>query len=514
MLLALRSWSFSSAIAELRLQLDNLVLMSRLLTGLALALAAHAGDRPSVVLILADDLGYSDLGCYGGEISTPHLDSLAAEGLRFTQMYNTSKCFPSRACLLTGRYAQQVGMDRGPGVITGAPTLGELLRGAGYHTFWSGKHHGTENPFERGFDHYYGLRDGACNYFNPGPQREGEPKPAQKRANRAWCIDAETAQPGTFDEGFYTTDAFTDHALTFLEKTRGSERPFFLYLAYTAPHDPLMAWPEDIARYEGRYDEGWGPVRAARWERQQEGGLFPEATTLSEPDYPEWASWGEDKRREEARRMEVYAAMVDRLDQNVGRVLAKLRDLGAYEDTLVLFASDNGGSSEVVRIGQGEIGGMTRWASLQKRWANVSNTPFRNYKNYSYEGGICTPFIAHWPAGITARGGIVREPAHFVDLFPTLAQLGQAPEPEAETSVAGKSLVPLLRGTGFSRGEPLFWQWGRGVAVRDGRWKAVRWKDASWELYDLSADRTETRDLASDEPEVLARLVAAWEAWR
>ena len=229
--------------------------------------------------------------------------------------------------------------------------------------------------------------------------------------------------------------------------------------------------------------------------------------------------------------MEVYAAMVDRLDQNVGRVLAKLHDLGAYEDTLILFASDNGGSSEVVRIGEGEIGGMTRWASLQKRWANVSNTPFRRYKNHSYEGGICTPFIAHWPAGIAARGGLVREPAHFVDLFPTLADLGDSSPgtegsgvgPEAaslpghaqpKAPVAGQSLVSLLRGTDFSRDDPLFWQWGGGKAVREGRWKAVQWKKGEWELYDLVHDRTELEDLAAQQPEVLARLVGAWQSWR
>jgi arylsulfatase A-like enzyme len=487
--------------------------MRRLLTCLALTAAAHGGERPNVVLILADDMGYSDLGCYGGEIATPNLDALAAGGLRFTQMYNTSKCFTSRACLLTGRYAQQVGMGRGPGVIQGAPTLGELLRGAGYHTFWSGKHHGTENPHGRGFDGYYGLRDGACNYFNPGTPREGEPKPAQKRANRAWCIDGETFKPGTFEPGFYTTDAFTDHALRFLDETRDSERPFFLYLAYNAPHDPLMAWPEDIARYEGRYDAGWEPVRAARWARQQELGLFQEGTALSPPDYPEWSSWSEERRAEEVRRMQVYAAMVDSLDQNVGRVLAKLRDLGVWEDTLVLFASDNGGSSEVVRIGEGEIGAMTRWSSVQGRWANVSNTPFRRYKNHSHEGGICTPFVAHWPGGIAARGAIVREPAHFVDLFPTLAALGGAPEPEAATPVAGQSLVPLLTGEEFTRARPLFWQWGGVKAVREDRWKAVQWKKGEWELYDVASDRTELRDLAVKQPQVLARLVGAWEAW-
>ncbi|MFT5288237.1 MAG: arylsulfatase A-like enzyme [Planctomycetota bacterium] len=484
-----------------------------LLLALAVTSFAAGQERPNVVLILADDMGYSDVGCYGGEIATPHLDALAAGGLRFTQMYNTSKCFPSRACLLTGRYAQQVGMDRGPKKILDAPTLGNLLRSAGYHTFMSGKHHGTQNPFELGFERYFGLRDGASNHFNPGPRREGEPKPAQKRAKRAWCIDDKTHAPYIAESGFYTTDAFTDHALEFLETTRESERPFFLYLAYTAPHDPLMAWPADIATYSGRYDEGWGAARARRWKKQGELGLLPKDALLSEPDYPDWSTWTVEQRTEEARRMEVYAAMIDRLDQNVGRVLAKLRELEEFENTLILFASDNGSSAEVVRIGQGEIGSMERWASLQKRWANVSNTPFRRYKNHSYEGGICTPLIAHWPEGITARGTLVREPAHFVDLFPTLAELCGAPPLEAKAPLAGQSIAALLRGGTFQRAQPLFWHWSGGRAVRDGRWKAVRWGDQAWELYDIDADRTEQKDLASEQALVLGVLTKAWEQW-
>ncbi len=482
--------------------------------------AGATAERPNVVLILADDMGFSDLGCYGSEIATPNLDALAAGGVRFTQVYNTSKCFPSRACLLTGCYAQQVGMDRGPREITGGVTLGELLRPAGYHTFFSGKHHGTENPFERGFDRYFGLRDGACNYFNPGLQREGEPKPAQKRKNRAWCIDEATFQPYTpEDESFYTTDAFTDAALGFLETTRDSGRPFFLYVAYNAPHDPLQAWPSDIARYEGRYDAGWAPIRAARWAKQREMGLFSDQVVLSAPDYGDWEALSPDERAEEARRMEVYAAMVDRLDQNVGRVITKLRDLEAYENTVILFASDNGGSSEVVRIGEGEIGGPTRWASLQKRWANVSNTPFRRYKNHSHEGGICTPLIAHWPKGIEADDRWIREPAHFVDIWPTLAELARATAPTEfrggpVPKPSGQSLVPLLQGLEFERRAPLFWQWGSGKAVRDGNWKAVRHgQDGAWELYDIAHDRTEQVDLAGEHPQVAARLAARWEAW-
>jgi len=483
-----------------------------------LAALAHADERPNVVFVLADDMGYSDLGCYGGEIATPHIDRLAAEGLRFTQVYNTSKCFPSRACLLTGAYAQQVGMDKRPREIRGGVTLGEVLRAAGYRTFWSGKHHGTENPYERGFDRYYGLRDGACNYFNPGVQREGEPLPAQKRPNRFWCIDGETHSPYSPPAGFYTTDAFTDWALQFLEEGRDSERPFFLYVAYNAPHDPLQAWPEDIERYAGTYDEGYEAIRAARWRRQRELGLFGEQVPLAPPEHRPWEQLDETQRSDQVRRMQVYAAMVDRLDQNVGRLIAKLEELDALENTLFVFASDNGASSEVVRIGEGEIGSMTRWASLGGDWANVANTPLRRYKNHSHEGGICTPFVVHWPARVSTAGGFVRTPAHFVDLMPTLVELAGASYPtmhrdEPVVPMQGVSLLPLLDGEPLERGRPLFWQWGRGQALRDGRWKLVRFKDQPWELYDLAVDRTETNDLAHADPERVAALAAAWDVW-
>lgn len=481
----------------------------RAVLSLLLAVPLVGLDRPNVVLILADDMGYSDVGCFGGEIDTPHLDSLAANGLRFTQMYNTSKCFPSRGCLLTGRYAQEVGMARGPGKFSeGVQTIGHVLGAAGYRTFWSGKHHGTQNPVTLGFDHYYGLRDGACNFFNPGTRREGEPAPAQKRNNRAWCDEEETFTPGTFPEGFYVTDAFTARALEYLESTRDGEDPFFLYLAYTTPHDPMMAWPEDIAKYKGRYDEGWQAIRDARVARQRE--VLPGVTQKpSAPEFPDWSAWNEEKRAEEARRMEVYAAMVDSLDQNVGRVLRKLDDLGVRENTLILFVSDNGGSSEVVRIGQGEIGSMTRWSSVEGRWANVSNTPLRKYKNYSHEGGISSPCVVSWPKGIQDHGAIRRTPVHFIDLLPTFAHLGGA-----ECEATGESFAPLLRSKDWTREKPLFWQWGRGKAVRVGEWKAVRWKDEPWQLFDLSEDRIEETDLAAEHPERLARLVALFEEWK
>lgn len=479
--------------------------------------AADTG-RPNIVFILADDMGYSDLGCYGSEIRTPNLDRLAAKGLRFTQFYNTSKCFPSRACLMTGAYAQQVNMGRGPGKIRNGVTFGAVLRSAGYRTLMCGKHHGTQNPFTLGFDRYFGLRDGACNYFNPGRQREGEPKPAQKRNNRTFCLDGKTMQPFTpGDKKFYTTDAFTDYALKFLGDYEKEDQPFFLYLAYNAPHDPLQAWPEDIAKYQGKYDVGYGAIRQRRVARQRELELFE--TKPSTPTHQDWASLSEEQRKIESRRMAVYAAMIDRMDQNIGRVLRKIEAMGELDNTLIMFASDNGGSSEVVRRGNGEIGSMTRWASVKGDWANVSNTPFRRFKNHSHEGGICTPLIVHWPAGIRGKrqGSIVRTPAHFIDVMATYVDITGAKYPEKVGSesivpMQGVSLAPLFRGEPLDRGKPLFWQWKSGRAMRDGDWKIVKHRGA-WELYDMSKGRTEENDLAGQQPKRLGKMVATFDAW-
>ena len=483
---------------------------------------AHAADktaRPNIVLILADDMGYSDVGCFGGEIDTPNLDRLAKGGLRFTQMYNTSKCFPSRACLLTGCYAQQVGMARGPAKIVGGVTIGEVLRPAGYRTLWTGKHHSTENPFDRGFDRYFGLRDGGCNYFNPGKQREGEAKPAQKRANRVWCIDDKTFAPYTPPEkDFYTTDYFTKYALGYLDQYKNEDKPFFLYISYNAPHDPLHAWPDDIAKYKGSYDAGWQAIRDARYKKQPALGLFGDNAPLSPRESGDWKSLTPEKRAEEARRMEVYAAMVDRMDQNIGKIINKLEAMGKLDNTLIMFASDNGGSAEVVRIGTGEIGNIDRWASLKGRWANVSNTPFRKYKNHSHEGGICTPLVVHWPKGITAKNGsYVRTPVHFVDLLATFVDVGKAKYPakfngKPVALLDGVSLAPLLRGEKFERTKPLFWQWQRGKAVRDGKWKAVT-HGKGWELYDMDADRTEMNNLAKSQPQRVKAMADAWQTW-
>lgn len=476
---------------------------------------------PNVIFILADDMGWSDIGCYGSEVETPNLDRLAANGVRFTQVYNTSKCFPSRACLLTGLYSQRTGYNLGyKKPMNNAITLGELFKMAGYRTLWSGKHHSTELPTTRGFDHYSGLFEGASNHFNPGAQREGEGQPAQKRPDRPWVIDGEIIQPYTPDKDFYTTDAFTDYALDWLDQAPSTDQPFFLYLAYTAPHDPLMAWPEDIAKYRDQYRVGYKAIRQARFERQRQMGLLPENYPVSEPMYQAWEQLTEAEKEEEALKMAVYAAMIDRLDQNIGRVLAQLEEMGVAENTLILFASDNGASAEVVRIpGSGEIGTLTRWTSLGEDWANVSNTPLRYFKNWSHEGGIKTPLIAHWPEGIKNGNRISETPLHFIDFMATFTDLlgVEYPEKFNDQSIMpldGISFLPILRNdtTSLSRPEPLYWEWRKGRAIRDGNWKAVVYEE-DWELYNLETDPVESDNLAAKMPDKLEELRGKYGGW-
>lgn len=485
-------------------------------------------DLPNIILISVDDMGWSDLGCYGSEIHTPHIDRLAEKGIRFTQFHNTSKCFPSRACLLTGIYAQQSGYDQSfQQPLMNSVTLGEVLREQGYITLWSGKHHGLENPIFRGFDHYYGLKDGACNHFNPGVQRPGEGVPARKEDNgtkraRAWCIDSLMYAPYTPEaEDFYTTDYFTHAAVDWLEDYKNDERPLFLYMAYTAPHDPLMAWPEDIAKYKGVYDDGYEAIRLKRYAKQLEMGLIDSSYRLSEATYPDWESLSEEIRNEETKKMEVYAAMIDRLDQNIGRLIDRLVETHRVDNILVMFVSDNGASAEMVRLDDdyGEIGEMTRWTSLGPNWANVSNTPFRFYKNYSYEGGINTPLITCWP-GKVEPGSFSRFPGHFIDLMATFVDLTGATYPKtfngsAITRLQGQSLLPAIKGKTPKRKQALYWEWSNGQAARDGDWKIVRWgREESWDLYHIALDPTETNNVASEYSEKVAELSQKFSQWK
>lgn len=489
---------------------------------------------PNIIFILVDDMGYSDIGCYGGEIETPNLDRLANSGLRFTQMHNTAKCFPSRATLLTGLYAQDCGMSQSYTKFTQGVTLGEVLKSAGYRTLASGKHHSKESLYDRGFDRYFGLLDGANNHFNPGLPRDGEPKPAQKSpGKRHWAIDADVLRPYTPPEkDFYSTDHYTHKAIDYLEEYKDEEAPFFLYLAYTAPHDPLQAWPQDIAKYKDTYQVGYEAIRNARIRKLKELGLINANTPISKSTHRNWESLTEDERNIEARKMAVYAAMIDRIDQKVGELIAKLEALGEFENTLILFAADNGSSAEMAenrmhpkgqRVGDGvpveALGGIDYWASLGGDWANVSNAPLRENKTSSYEGGTCTPFIAHWPKGIRNPGTINSAfVGHFIDVMPTLVELSGAEYPtefhnKAVPPMAGESFAAQLAGDLDSKRQTaLYWQFSSGRAIRQSQWKAVA-KKSTWALFDMSIDPHETNDLSKQYPEKLNAMKQQWAQW-
>ena len=486
--------------------------------------------RPNVIVILVDDMGFSDLGCYGGEIETPHLDALAAGGLRFTRFYNAARCCPTRAALLTGLYPHQAGIghmvaDYGVPSYQGylndrCVTLAEALRPAGYATLMSGKWHvGSapgQWPLDRGFDRYWGTPSGGGVYFKDTLQIRKE------------VFFVEGAERIEVPDDLYVTDDFTDHAMAFIEEAATeTKKPFFLYLAHIAPHWPLQAKPEDIAKYAGRYDAGWDEVRARRFARQKELGIVSAEPVLSPRD-PQAKAWNEvsaEARRELAHRMEIYAAQIDSIDQNVGRLVAKLKALGQFGNTLILFLSDNGCSAEGGPGGfsRGEkgapIGTGLSYASGGLEWANVSDTPFRRFKTETHEGGIATPLIAHWPAGIEARGALVDEPGHIIDLMPTLLEIAGATYPESHRGEAvqameGKSLVPLFGpDPPAAEPRPLFWEHEGNRAVHVGDWKLVAPHKREWELYDLSADPVEGNNLASTHPERARDLAAQWDAW-
>lgn len=414
----------------------------------------------------------------------------------------------------------------------------------------TGKWHGDENPHDRGFDRYFGLVDGAVNHFNPGYQRPGEPPPARKFPGnrRTWAIDGEVYKPYTPDDpDFYSTDAYTDYALEYLESHEDEDRPFFLYVAYTAPHDPIQAWPEDVEKYRGRYMEGWDELRRRRYDRLVEMGIIDSGSVLSERgvirDHQKQTSkytssywndeggilpWDEVEGKEDwDLKMAVYAAMIDRVDRQIGRLMDKIRAMGEEENTLVLFLSDNGGSAEMNHHQQDRDhppidppGPMTAWHSVDAPWANLSNTPFRYYKNWSHEGGISTPLIAYWPRGIVDPGRISHEIGHVIDVMATAIDVGDARYPktyrgEALHALEGKTLLPVLQDRDREGHDAIFFAWGGGKAVRSGRWKLVdgRGSDTRWELYDMETDRTETKDLAGLYPDRVSALAARWAAW-
>lgn len=475
--------------------------------------AAAKPTRPNIVLIMCDDMGFSDIGSYGGEINTPNLDRLAAQGIRFRTFYNNAKCEHTRASLLTGRWWHHVGASSS--VHYKAPTFGERMRKAGYRTLMVGKWHAGQTPHQRGFDRYYGLTDGCCNFWNPGHARPGEPEPARKRVRR-WAIDDHEFKPFTPEnKDFYTTDAFTDHAIQYLDQYKSENKPFLLYVAYTTPHYPLHASKEDVARYRGKYKAvGWDELREQRFARQQKLGVLPPNAKLSprDPSLPAWDTIAEEDRDWWDLRMATYAAMIDRMDRNIGRLLAKLDNIGKAENTIIFFLSDNGAcedSSDRSTVAGSMPWEVTSYLTQGRVWANASNTPYRKYKTTDYEGGTRTPMIAHWP-GVTEAGAITDHVGHLVDFTPTMLELAETERP---VELAGHSLLPVLRGEIVERPWPICWQYGASHAIRDRDWKLIKHGNRDWELYHVAQDPTELKDLAATEPRRVATMAAAWEAW-
>ena len=523
--------------------LDAMDLRKFLLLSASVAgLRAQPGRRPNILLIVADDLGYSDLGCYGGEINTPNLDRLASSGVRFTQLYTTARCCPSRASILTGQYPHKVGVghmvqDLGsPGyngrLSESAATIAEVLKAAEYRTFISGKWHvGTDDPTRHGFEQFYGTLISASTFWDPA-QYLRLPQGSKTRSYGK--------------EAFYGTDALTDHALDFLEEARSTpNQPWFLYLAYNSPHFPLHARREEIAKYKDRYAAGWDVLRQERLVRMKKLGLVPAGTKLSPrspfsnygeiqtADNPPWDSLAADRQADLATRMAIYAAMVDRMDQNIGRITADLRAKGQLDNTLIVFLSDNGACAEwdpfgfdgrssannTLHRGAGleNMGGPGTYHSAGSGWANASNTPWRLYKHYAHEGGISTPGIVHWPEGFRRRGAIQKTPAHLIDLMPTIVEASGTNYPKRLGTrdilpMAGVSLMPALRGATMPA-RTLYFEHEGHRAVREGRYKLTALRGDSWRLYDMEHDRTEMSDLAGRQPKLAESLAKKWDAW-
>ncbi len=496
--------------------------------------AATAKPRPNILLILADDLGYSDLGCYGSEIQTPNLDRLAQDGLRFTQFYNTARCWPTRGALLTGYYAQQIRRDVIPGdppIAVGsrpswATLLPAMLKSAGYRSYHSGKWHIDGKPVENGFDRSYWVDD-QDRYFSPQrTYKDDQPLPPVKR-----------------DAGYYATVAIADHAIECLKEhaAEHSQQPFFEYLAFTSPHFPIQALPEDIERYRTRYREGWEAVRRARWERQQSTGVAKGTLSAVEPkigpridrahaleklgpgeiNRPRpWDELTAEQAEFQATKMAIHAAMIDRMDREIGRVLDQVRRMGAWDNTLILFLSDNGASAEIMVRGDGHDrsaspGSADSFLCLGPGWSTCSNTPFRRHKTWVFEGGISTPLIVHWPTGIAAKGEFRRNPGHVIDIVPTILEVAGGKRPATASAAPpppGKSLFPV-----FTRDDSVshdyFWWLHEGTrAIRVGDWKLVADKDAPWELYDMRTDRAESINLVGKQPEKAREMEARWNA--
>ncbi|KAA5543769.1 sulfatase-like hydrolase/transferase [Roseiconus nitratireducens] len=486
-----------------------------------------AADRPNIVIVLVDDMGFSDIGCYGGEIDTPNLDQLAAGGLRFTQFCNSGRCCPTRASLMTGLHPHQVGighMTAPPGKPLGfegpyqgylndrCATLAQVLGSAGYHTLMTGKWHlGADRkecwPLQRGFDRYFGGLSGAFNYFHPEGDRgltEGN-------------------QPVEPDEDFYATDTLTDYAIRYIDQaTAADDEPFFLYLAYNAPHWPLNSKIKEFEKYRGQYRDGWEALMQTRKEKQDKIGLFEQPVEYAPHVGPKWDSLPEKRRDDLDAIMAAYAGCIDSIDQNIGKLTNHLQANGQLDNTLMFFLSDNGACQEGGNFGRGSEAmvrnppGGTAGVRLGLCWANACNVPFRKYKHFVHEGGMCTPMIAHWPAGIAPerRGSFVRQLAYLPDFMATCIELSGGKYPQDLPDPAGRSLLPLLQGSSEPiHTDPVFWEHEGNAAVRWGKWKLVREYQQPWELYDIQTDRSELNDLAQQHPEKVKQLDHLWRTW-
>ena len=542
-----------------------------ILLGLCLmtpAVTAAEAVRPNIIIAMADDMGWSDIGCYGSEIKTPNLDSLASKGVRFTQFYNTGRCCPTRATLLSGVYAHQAGIGHMMGsrnlpgyqgdLGKNVRTIAEVMKSADYATYMTGKWHVTPHvkpegpkynwPRQRGFDRFYGTIHGAGSFFDPNS------------LTRENTQVSPLTDKGYVTDEYYYTDAISDHAVRYIKEHKGNE-PFFMYVAYTAPHWPMHAKGKDIAKYKGKYDGGWDVMRKARYERQVKMGLIDPKWKMTPRDR-QASVWKEAKNKEwEIRLMETYAAMVDNLDQGMGRIVSALNETGEYDNTLILFLADNGGCAEgmgrrngiqyrdkdsdnLKPMGKGDLqfdmipkrtrdgrvvkqgtevmtGGSDTYHGYGLAWANASNTPFREYKHWVHEGGISSPLIAHWPKGIdkSRNGKLESQPGHLIDLMATCVDLGKVKYPSKVGSKAivpmqGTSLAPAFNGRDIAREKPIFWEHEGNRAMREGKWKLVaKGANGSWELYDIEADRTELNNLAEKESARMNQMADRWEAW-
>lgn len=529
----------------------------------SLAKAAERSDRPNIVLIMSDDMGYSDIGCYGSQIETPTLDRLAKNGLRFTHFYNTARCCPTRASLLTGLYPHQAGVgwmmrDNGLDGYRGnlnknCMTIAEVLKTAGYKTYMAGKWHVTRHvapdgpkfnwPLQRGFDRFYGTIHGAGSFFDPNTLTRGNK------------MISPYADPQYKPDHFYYTDAISDHAVRYINE-HPAENPFFLYVAYTAAHWPMHALDRDIKKYQGKYDAGYQAIRKKRFERMKKLGVIKPDAKLSPPA----GNWSNVENREwESRCMEVYAAMIDRMDHGISRIVAALEANSQLENTLIFFLQDNGGCAEGLgRNARGKWTSRPKAAPLQqmaadvlqpdmipkqtrdgypvvmgpgilpgpadtyiaygRAWANVSNTPFREYKHWVHEGGISTPLIVHWPQQIKRADQFEHQAGHLIDIMATCVDVSGATYPNNYQGhdikpLEGRSLVPAFAGKKIER-EALYWEHEGNRAVRVGRWKLVaKGVNGPWELYDIESDRSELNNLAGQQPDRVAELSKLWQAY-